>query len=185
MIKYSELALMDLDKYGNIPFKYITDIILKLEKIDNGFGGLLLSPQKLHYEKDFGNRVSHWEEMFDLTNWKIFGAYDEGTLIAGCVIATKTDNVNMLENRDDLVVLWDLRVAEQYKHQGIGQNLFNMAKKFAIENNFSQLKVECQNTNYSAVRFYHKQGMVLSAINEYAYKDCPNEVQLIWYLNLK
>jgi ribosomal protein S18 acetylase RimI-like enzyme len=91
----------------------------------------------------------------------------------------------MLENRDDLVVLWDLRVAEQYKHQGIGQNLFNMAKKFAIENNFSQLKVECQNTNYSAVRFYHKQGMVLSAINEYAYKDCPNEVQLIWYLNLK
>ncbi len=90
----------------------------------------------------------------------------------------------MLEGRDDLAVLWDLRVDESYKHQGIGQSLFNIAKKWAVDNNFNQLKVECQNTNYNAVKFYHKQGMILSAINEYAYKDCPNEIQLIWYLNL-
>jgi len=44
--------------------------------------------------------------------------------------------------------------------------------------------VECQNTNYAAVNFYHKQGMVLGVINEYAYKDYPNEAQLLWYLDL-
>lgn len=60
-----------------------------------------------------------------------------------------------------------------------------MAKEFAINSNLKQLKVECQNTNPDAVDFYHRQGMVLGAINEYAYNDCPNEVQLLWYLDLK
>ena len=53
----------------------------------------------------------------------------------------------MLEKRDDLALLWDLRVAEEYKHQGIGQMLFNMAKSYAIKKGFKQFKVECQNTN--------------------------------------
>lgn len=185
MIRYSELTLTDLDKYGNIPFKYTTNTILDLAKIDNGLGGILLTPRNIHYEKDFENGVNRWKKKFDLTNWKIFGAYDDQNLIAGCVVATKTDNVNMLEGRDDLAVLWEIRVSEEYKHQGIGQHLFDMAKKFAIENNFKQLKIECQNTNYNAVRFYHKQGAVLSAINEYAYPDYPDEVQLLWYLDLR
>ena len=60
-----------------------------------------------------------------------------------------------------------------------------MAKKYAIDNGFKQLKVECQNTNPAAVNFYHKQGMVLHSINEYAYPDCPDEVQLLWYLDLQ
>ena len=62
--------------------------------------------------------------------------------------------------------------------------LFNMAKDFAKSNGFKQLKVECQNTNPAAVNFYHKQGMKLCAINEYAYLDCRNETQLLWYLDL-
>lgn len=184
MINYSELNINDLDEYGNIPFKYKTSTIFKVEKINNGLGGILLTEEPFYYEKDFGSKVNHWKKTFDLKNWKIFGAYDNNKLIAGCVLAIKTKDVYMLEDRDDLAVLWDLRVAEEYKHKGIGQNLFNMAKKFAKDNNFKELKVECQNTNYNAVKFYHKQGMVLSIINERAYKDFENEIQLIWYLNL-
>ena len=33
----------------------------------------------------------------------------------------------MLEGRDDLAVLWDIRVSDDYKHQGIGQHLFDLA----------------------------------------------------------
>ena len=105
-------------------------------------------------------------------------------MIGGCTVATKTSNCTMLEKRDDLALLWDLRVAEEYKHQGIGQKLFNMAKDYAIKEGFKQFKVECQNTNPAAVKFYHKQGMNLGVINEHAYKDFPNEVQLLWYLDL-
>ena len=112
-------------------------------------------------------------------------AYNEkNQMIAGCTVATKTPTCNMLEKRDDLAVLWDIRVSNEYKHMGIGQKLFDIARNFAKESGFKQLKVECQNTNPAAVNFYHKQGMKLGAINEYAYPDYPEEIQLLWYLDL-
>ena len=62
--------------------------------------------------------------------------------------------------------------------------LFDMAKDYAINNGFKKLKVECQNTNFAAVNFYRKQGMILCKVNEHAYLDSPNEIQLLWYLDL-
>lgn len=111
-------------------------------------------------------------------------AKNNDKLIGGCVVATKTKGCNMLEDRDDLAVLWDIRVSEGYKHQGIGQHLFDLAINYCKTNNFKQFKIECQNTNPNAVNFYHKQGATLCAINEYAYNDCPNETQLLWYIDL-
>jgi len=185
-IIYKELPLEKLEEYDNIPFWYRTNKRYELTKINNGLGGIVFELiDAPDYYKDFGTRIEKWKEMFDLSNWKIFGAYNEnGKIIGGCTIATKTKNCNMLEGRNDFAVLWDIRVADEYKRNGIGQQLFNIAKDFAIKNGFKKLKVECQNTNPAAVNFYHKQGMKLCSINEYAYADCPNEVQMLWYLDL-
>lgn len=185
-IIYKEISLEELDEYGNIPFYYKTNKKYELKKINNGLGGITIELIDVpEYFRDFGSRVEGWKEKFDLSNWKFFGAYNEcGKMIAGCTLATRTNNCNMLEKRDDLAVLWDIRVADSYKHNGIGQHLFDMAKKYAKENGFKQLKVECQNTNPTAVNFYHKQGMKLCVINEYAYPEYPNETQLLWYLDL-
>lgn len=186
MIFYKEITLEQLEEYGSIPFYYKTNKKYELKKINNGLGGIMLNLIDVSdFYKDFGKKVNHWKEMFDLTNWKFFAAYNENNeIIAGCTVATKTNNCNMLEKRDDLALLWDIRVSNEYKQKGIGQQLFNMAKDFAKSKGFKQLKVECQNTNPAAVNFYHKQGMKLCAINEYAYKDYPDEVQLLWYLDL-
>jgi len=46
------------------------------------------------------------------------------------------------------------------------------------------LKVETQNINVPACRFYEKQGCHLSSINRNAYKAFPEEVELIWSLAL-
>ena len=185
-ILYKEFDLESLEEYGNIPFFYRTNKKYELNKVNNGLGGITLDVVEVEeYYKDFGTRVSSWGEMFDLSNWKFFAAYNENNkMVGGCVVATKTSNCNMLEKRDDLALIWELKVDDNYKHCGIGHNLFNMAKEYAKQAGFKQLKVECQNTNYAAVNFYHKQGMVLGVINEYAYKDYPNEVQLLWYLDL-
>ena len=186
MIKYKEIEVDKLEEYGNIPFYYDTNQKYELKKIENGLGGILFELKDVpEYHKDFGTRTERWKELFDLTNWKFYVAYNEkDEMVAGCTLATKTPNCNMLEGRNDLAVLWDIRVSDRYKHKGIGQHLFDIAKKYAKEQGFKQLKVECQNTNPAAVRFYHKQRMKLCAINEYAYSDCPNEVQLLWYLDL-
>lgn len=93
----------------------------------------------------------------------------------------------MLSGRTDACVLWDIRVADGYKHQGIGQRLFDMAVDHAREAGYRQMIIECQNNNVPACRFYRKQGAVLGKVDAYAYYDDPtirDEVQLIWYLNL-
>ena len=183
---FCEIGKDKLEEYGKIPFYYDTNKKYEIKRLKNGLGGILLELVNVPtYHKDFGKRTERWSQLFDLTNWKFYVAYNEDKkMIAGCTIAAKTPNCNMLEGRDDLAVLWDIRVSDKYKHLGIGEKLFEMAKKYAKSEGFKQLKVECQNTNFPAVNFYHKQGMKLCAINEYAYKDCPNETQLIWYLDL-
>lgn len=185
-IRYKEIDINDLEEYGKIPFYYDTNKKYELKKVDRGLGGILLELVDVEdFHKDFGSRVEKWKELFDLTNWKFYAVFNENNeMIAGCTLATKTPNCHMLEGRNDLAVLWDIRVSDKYKHQGIGKRLFNMAKDYAKDHNFKQLKVECQNTNPNAVNFYYKQGMKLCSINEYAYKDCKNEVQLLWYLDL-
>lgn len=185
-VKFGEINIDKLEEYDNIPFYYNTNQKYELKKVNNGLGGILLELVTVpEYHKDFGKRTQRWKKLFDLTNWKIYVAYNENNeMIAGCTVATKTSNCIMLDGRDDLAVLWDIRVSDKYKHMGIGQKLFNMAKEYVKEKGFMQLKVECQNTNPAAVNFYHKQGMKLCAINEYAYQECLNEAQLIWYLDL-
>ena len=78
-------------------------------------------------------------------------------------------------------------MADSHKRMGIGQKLFDAGVEWAKGEGFSQMKIECQNNNVPACRFYHKQGAVLSEINEYAYyqeEDLRDEAQLIWYLDL-
>jgi len=186
MIKYEELKLKDLVKYDEISFYYETTKKYDIEKIDKGLSGFNIKLVDVEFfRKEFDAKTSNWINYFgDLSNWKTYVAYDNNKLIGGCVIATKTPECNMLENREDLAVLWDIRVEKEYQKKGIGQELFNLGLKFCKENGFSQLKIECQNTNPVAVNFYHKQGAELCAINEYAYIDAPNETQMLWYINL-
>jgi len=42
------------------------------------------------------------------------------------------------------------------------------------------LKVESQNINVPACRFYDAQGCELRAVQHGAYPDLPDEVQLLW-----
>jgi GNAT superfamily N-acetyltransferase len=89
-----------------------------------------------------------------------------------------------LEDRTDLAVLWDIRVAEGMRGRGLGTALFRTAEEWAREQRCRQLKVETQNINVPACRFYAKQGCVLGAIHRFAYPDFPEEAQLLWYKQL-
>lgn len=114
-------------------------------------------------------------------------AFDGEQPVGGATVVSRTKEINMLSGRDDLAVLWDIRVDDAYKHKGVGQALFDMAVNWSRDQGLVQMKIECQNNNIPAIRFYHKQGAVLSAIDEYAYYNEPeyrHETQLIWFLDL-
>jgi GNAT superfamily N-acetyltransferase len=100
------------------------------------------------------------------------------------VVAFDTPTVEMLEGRRDLAVLWDIRVAPEARGQGVGAALFGAAAAWAAARGCRQLKVETQNVNVPACRFYASQGCVLAAIHRFAYPGLPHEVQLLWYRDL-
>lgn len=190
MLLYREIDHQFFKQYDQIPMLVHVTHELHLEKPDNGLGGLLLREVPVSpYTKDLSQYeiASDYEKKFDISNWKFFMAFDRDVPVGGITLASRTENVQMLDGRNDLCVLWDIRVPDAYKRQGIGKKLFELGVQWAVETGLSQMKIECQNNNVPACKFYQKQGAVLSAINEYAYHQDPDirgEIQLIWYLDL-
>ena len=121
-----------------------------------------------------------WPVRFDTSNWVLIAAYDGGTRVGGVIGAIDTAGVDMLEGRDDLVVIWDLRVAGLVRRQGVGASLFRAVEKWGRSRGCRELKVETQNTNVAACKLYARQGCTLAEANFHAYPDLPDEVQLLW-----
>ena len=59
----------------------------------------------------------------------------------------------------------------EYKRRGIGKALFRASVEWCREEGLKMLKIETQNVNVPACRFYASQGARLGAINRYAYAD--------------
>ncbi len=114
-------------------------------------------------------------------------AFDGEKPVGAMTIAGKTNGLDMLSGRNDACVLWDIRVEDTYKHNGIGQKLLDMGISGAKEDGYSQMIIECQNNNVAACHFYRKQGALLSKVDMYAYyleADIKDEIQMVWYLNI-
>ena len=190
MITYKEIDESYFGQYDRIPMIVHVKSIYQLEKINSGLGGILLVETPVdEYRKDLGvyAEAIKYADEFDITNWSFFMAFHNETPIGAVTIASSTEGVHMLDGRDDMSVLWDIRIDDRYKQQGIGSKLFYLAVEWSKSKGFSQMKIECQNNNVPACKFYKKQGATLGKVDEYAYyKDAAvkNEVQLIWYVDL-
>ena len=142
------------------------------------------------YVKDYdalkGEGPTRWVKRFDVSNWGFFLGYDDAAPVGGAVVAYRTDGVYMLEGRDDLAVLWDIRVDPDRRGQGIGTSLFQQVVGWSRARRCTHLKIETQNVNVPACRFYAKQGCHLGGINRHAYDEAglAQEVMLLWYLEL-
>lgn len=178
-----------LDSYGEIPISFTVRSLYRVEKAERRSGGWLLREEQLErsYVKDYdagGERPLRWQEKWDLTDWLVLAASEGVTRLGGAVVAWNTPGVSLLEGRDDLAVLWDLRVHPNRRREGIGKRLFDYAAAWARARGCRQFKVETQNVNVPACKFYAKQGCYLGAVNPGAYSEFPDEVQLLWYLKL-
>jgi len=192
MITFRQVDADYFGEYDKVSMRLIVTSEYRITKHDRGLSGFTLTEVPVEpYTKDFCSgddvTVSRWADRFDITNWAFFMAFDGDIPVGAATVASRTAGVNMLGGRDDLAVLWDIRVNDDYKHQGIGQRLFDMAVVWARSQGLVQLKIECQNNNVPAVKFYHKQGAVLCSVDEYAYYTEPeyrHETRFLWYLDL-
>lgn len=187
----SEESQSILDKYSMIPMAFESDIVLDINVIKGGIGGFSLNERNLNqfFKKDYDAIESEgprsWSKQFDLSNWGFLVARIGDEVIGGATIAYNTPEVNMLEGRLDLAVLWDIRVLPNHQRCGVGCSLFKASDEWAIQKNCRTLKIETQNNNVAACKFYLKQRCELGGINRFAYPRHPDEVQLLWYKTLK
>ncbi len=189
-IELREEPMAALAEHARISIAFEVDRILALSVDKGGSGAFVLTERKLDtpYVKDYdainGGGPTDWAKQFDTSNWALISAHIGGQRVGGVVIAFNTPGMDMLEGRNDLAVLWDLRVAPEFRGKGTGCALFRAAEHWAVGRGCRQLKIETQNINSAACRFYARQGCVLGAMNRFAYKELPEETQMLWYKDL-
>lgn len=155
---------------------------------DGGFAlteRILATPYIKDYDDFAGEGPAEWGKHFDVSSWGFFAARIGGRRVGGAAVAFDTPGVHMLEGRRDLAVLWDLRVAPEARGRGAGAALFHAAEAWARARGCRELKVETQNVNVPACRFYARQGCILAEAVRGAYPALPDEVQLIWRKDLR
>jgi GNAT superfamily N-acetyltransferase len=188
-IDIAEETMTALSEYARLPIAFRVDHVLDVAaRTDGGFD---LSARRLEipYMKDYdavdGEGPSHWTRHFDVSNWTLFTARVAGRRIGGATVAFNAPGLAMLEGRRDLAVLWDLRVAPDARGKGVGSALFQRVEAWAQTHGCRQLKVETQNINVRACALYARNGCELRAVHHGAYPELPEEIQLLWYKDLR
>jgi ribosomal protein S18 acetylase RimI-like enzyme len=164
-----------LPRYALISVAFAVRERLKMESPGVSNVGLPSEAVEPSYEKDYdalpGQRPTDWPKRFDLSKWWFAAAYLAEQYVGG---------VAVVMDAADEALLWDIRIAPQYRRQGIGRRLLKFAEDRARAAGKQRINVETQNINVAACRFYATAGYKLRSIDRFAYPELPNDVQLIW-----
>ena len=168
----------DLEAYVQVPIAFEGRSRLDLDALREGrFVEIPVVPFRKDY--DALSPPADWPGRFDVRNWSLLLAAG-----GGAAVAWNAPGVDMLEGRDDLAVLWDLRVAPERRGQGVGRALVEAALDWAWEKGCVEMKVETQDVNVAACRFYAAMGFRLAEIAPNAYPGL-DEAMLVWRLDLR
>ncbi len=188
-IDVAEEPMAALSAYARLPIAFTVDRVLDVTA--RADGSFVLSARRLEipFVKDYdaidGEGPLHWTRRFDVSNWTLFTARVAGRRVGGATIAFNTPGLTTLEGRRDLSVLWDIRVSPDVRGMGIGTALFERVEAWAKANGCCRLKVETQNINVRACGLYARHGCELRAVHHAAYPELPEELQLLWYKDLR
>lgn len=186
-IEMREEPMSALAEHAKVSIAFDVNSVLEVTATSDGIT-LAERPVSPPWVKDYdaieGEGPTRWADRFDVSSWGLISAHGGAVRLGGTVIAFNTAGVNMLEGRSDLAVMWDIRVVPQWRGRGVGRLLFQAAERWATSRGCTQLKIETQNINVDACRFYATQGCELGAIDRFAYPDLPGETQLLWYKSL-
>lgn len=192
MVETREVGPDRLAEYARIPITFEVRMVCRVESLDLGFR-LVEEPVMAPYTKDYharddpDGRVLNWPKHFAVSKWRFFIADEGGEDVGAATVAVHTPAVHMLEERSDLAVLWDIRVRPDKRRQGVGTALFRYPTDWAQSKGCRQMKVETQNTNVPASRFYAGQGVRIGRHQPVRLLACPaaaHETMLLWYPDL-
>jgi GNAT superfamily N-acetyltransferase len=189
-IEVAEESIDRLGEHAEVPIAFLVEQVLEVSLVAGGLGGIALTERRVErpWIKDYdaidGEGPTRWATRFDVSRWGLLAARDGAVRVGGAVVAFDTAGVDLLGGRTDVAVLWDLRVRPEARASGMGSRLFRAAETWARAHGCHTLKVETQNINVPACRFYQRMGCSLGVIDRFAYDSLPDEVQLMWFKEL-
>jgi GNAT superfamily N-acetyltransferase len=186
MIELHPVTPETLRQHAAVSIAFTVTSIFDVDIVDHGLGGWRLSERRVApYVKDYDAlEPPNFADRWDTSAWALLAAVEGERRVGGAVVAVRTPGLALHEGRDDLATLLDLRVDPKLWGRGLGSQLFSAACAWARAHGCRQLKIETQNVNVPACRFYARQGCELRTINPHAYPELPDEVQLLWYRDL-
>lgn len=179
-----------LAAYASVPIAFEVRERYAIHAPESGLGGLHLvrepvpAPYVKNYDAIPGEAPAAWPTRFDVARWGVRSAWVDGVRVGGVAVVLGAGEAELREERADVAWLWDLRVAPEWRGRGVGAALFRAAEAWARTCGATWLKVETQNVNVPACRFYARQGCVLGAIDRLAYPALRDEVRLLWHRHL-
>jgi GNAT superfamily N-acetyltransferase len=141
-------------------------------------------PEPLVLDSDGHERPVEWAGRGDLGRWMMLRAFEGAEPVGGAIIAVNPDDHWFFPDDARLAVLWDIRVAEARRGQGVGRRLLYEAGKCAAEAGCDRLAIETQDVNVAACRLYASAGAVLGEVRRGAYSNHPDEAVVLWFMGL-
>src|SRR6185503_8212871 len=111
-LELREEPISELHRYVSVPNDFEARTVFDAFE---GTSGIELREREITqpYRKDYDaiENTMEWPARFDVSRWTLMGVFNAGERIGGAVGAFGSPGLDMLEGRDDLVVLWDIRVS--------------------------------------------------------------------------
>ena len=164
---------MEIRKLKNLPgnlilhsgLSYTTDNIFVVVAIEAGSTfEFSLREKRQHYRKIPNNSENDFDRLHSLiSKGHSFGVFYNDELIAWAVCDFRSWNNSLF--------IEDLFVDETFRGQNIGRLLIKAVNREARELQCRIVEVETQNTNYHAIKFFHKAGFSITGINTKLYNN--------------
>lgn len=162
-----------------ITYQYISEKYYKvqIEKKETGWN---FSLQEERFKTPF---IKDLEE-------EVFEPYKEGSEVYVAVVDGVEAAIMVIQEMkwNNTLLIHDLYVKQEYKGNGIGTRLIEVAKKMGEELAARLIALETQTSNYPAIQFYLKNGFEITGFNTMCYSNDDvknNEVRLEMGLVLK
>jgi ribosomal protein S18 acetylase RimI-like enzyme len=171
-----------LETYRGVSSEFEVTSRVNIKALESG--SIVPVPIKPPYTKSLDDEDPRdWPHLYDLDLWALFIASDDGAPAGACAVARGVSSL-YFDSRPDEALLWDIRVSPEHRQRGAGRALLEAAASWARADGCTALLIETQDTNVAACRLYVSAGCKIQEVRHGAYKEYPQEVLIVWRLDL-
>ncbi len=174
-------SFAEAHRYMEVPSAFVADTVLDVRERPAGLQ-LCERPLAKPFRKDYDaiNDPTQWRSQFDVSHWAVFAAY-RGSRRSAVPSPPSTLPVSTCWKA---AAIWPFYgICESCRTPvvaEVGALLFDAVEVWGALHRCRELKIETQNTNVAACRFYASRGCTLQQANRGVYPELPLEIQLIW-----